>query len=121
MGCSEAVVKEVLKFLCWEKSSLPQLCRAPLLALWVAPNAGQYRRGGRQVAMARRTTEHEAPENPDLWTLSRAAAYLRLSQRDLLQLLRQGALRYVRRGLRTRIHREEVERYREQQVRLGGS
>jgi hypothetical protein len=52
-------------------------------------------------------------ENPDLWTLSRAAAFLRLSQRDLLALLRVGALRYVRRGCRTRIHCEELTRYRD--------
>jgi excisionase family DNA binding protein len=51
--------------------------------------------------------------NPDLWTLSQAADYLDLSRKQLLDLIRQGDLRYVQRGLRIRIHREELERYRE--------
>jgi excisionase family DNA binding protein len=54
------------------------------------------------------------PENPDLWTLAASAAFLGVSPRDLQQLLRAGALHYVRRGLRVRIHRAELVRYREQ-------
>jgi excisionase family DNA binding protein len=54
------------------------------------------------------------PENPDLWTLAESAAFLGVSPRDLLELLREGTLRYVRRGLRVRIHRAELDRYREQ-------
>jgi hypothetical protein len=53
------------------------------------------------------------PENPDLWTLGRAAAFLGVSPRELLGLLRGGALRYVRRGCRTRVHRDELRRYRD--------
>ncbi len=51
--------------------------------------------------------------NPDLWTLTQAADYLDVSRKQLLDLIRQGDLRYVQRGLRIRIHREELERYRE--------
>jgi excisionase family DNA binding protein len=51
-------------------------------------------------------------DNPDLWTLGRSAAFLGLAPRDLLVLLRTGALRYVRRGCRYRIHRAELDRYR---------
>jgi excisionase family DNA binding protein len=54
------------------------------------------------------------PDNPDLWTLSQAAAFLGLLQRDLLVLIRTGALRCVRRGLRYRIHKAELDRYREE-------
>ena len=54
----------------------------------------------------------DPPENPDLWTLGQSAAFLGLAQRDLLALLRAGTLRYVRRGLRYRIHRAELDRYR---------
>lgn len=50
--------------------------------------------------------------NPDLWTLTQAADYLDVSRKQLLELIRQGDLRYVQRGLRIRIHREELERYR---------
>jgi excisionase family DNA binding protein len=57
------------------------------------------------------------PENPDLWTLSQAAAFLGLSQRELLALVRAGALRCVRRGLRYRIHKAELDRYREERAR----
>ncbi len=57
------------------------------------------------------------PDNPDLWTLSQAAAYLGLVQRDLLVLVRAGALRCVRRGLRDRIHKAELDRYREERAR----
>jgi excisionase family DNA binding protein len=52
------------------------------------------------------------PDNPDLWTLGQAAAFLGLAQRELVQLVRTGALRCVRRGLRYRIHKGELERYR---------
>jgi excisionase family DNA binding protein len=59
--------------------------------------------------------DQERPaDNPDLWTLAQSAAFLGVSGRGLLELLRQGALRYVRRGLRVRIHRAELDRYREQ-------
>lgn len=51
--------------------------------------------------------------NPDLWTLAQAADYLDMSRNQLLDLIRQGDLRYVQRGLRIRIHRDELERYRE--------
>jgi excisionase family DNA binding protein len=51
--------------------------------------------------------------NPDLWTLTQAANFLDVSRTQLLDLIRQGDLRYVQRGLRVRIHREELERYRE--------
>jgi excisionase family DNA binding protein len=51
--------------------------------------------------------------NPDLWTLTQAADFLRVSRAQLLDLIRQGELRYVQRGLRYRIHRNELERYRE--------
>ena len=51
--------------------------------------------------------------NSDLWTLTQAADFLRVSRKELLELIRQGELRYVQRGLRIRIHREELERYRE--------
>jgi excisionase family DNA binding protein len=50
--------------------------------------------------------------NPDLWTLTQAAYFLDLSRKQLLDLIRQGELRYVQRGLRIRIHRHELERYR---------
>ena len=49
--------------------------------------------------------------NPDLWTLAEAAVFLRISRKQLLDLIRQGELRYSQRGLRIRIHREELERY----------
>jgi excisionase family DNA binding protein len=52
--------------------------------------------------------------NPDLWTLTQAADYLDVSRKQLLDLIRQGDLRYVQRGLRIRIHRQELERYRQQ-------
>jgi excisionase family DNA binding protein len=55
--------------------------------------------------------------NPDLWTLTQAADYLAVSRKRLLELIRQGDVRYVQRGLRIRIHRSELERYRE---RTGG-
>ncbi|HZV07226.1 MAG TPA: helix-turn-helix domain-containing protein [Gemmataceae bacterium] len=51
--------------------------------------------------------------NPDLWTLTQAADFLDVSRKQLLDLIRQGDLRYVQRGLRIRIHRQELERYRE--------
>ncbi|HEY7426528.1 MAG TPA: helix-turn-helix domain-containing protein [Gemmataceae bacterium] len=51
--------------------------------------------------------------NPDLWTLTQAADFLDVSRKQLLDLIRQGELRYIQRGLRIRIHREELERYRE--------
>jgi excisionase family DNA binding protein len=51
--------------------------------------------------------------NPDLWTLTQAADFLDVSRKQLLDLIRQGDLRYVQRGLRIRIHREELEHYRE--------
>jgi len=51
--------------------------------------------------------------NPDLWTLTQAADFLDVSRKQLLDLIRQGDLRYVQHGLRIRIHREELERYRE--------
>jgi excisionase family DNA binding protein len=50
--------------------------------------------------------------NPDLWTLTQAADFLDVSRKQLLDLIRQGDLRYVQRGLRFRIHRDELERYR---------
>jgi excisionase family DNA binding protein len=53
------------------------------------------------------------PDNPDLWTLAQAAVFLGLSPRNLQELLRRGIIRYVRRGLRVRIHRTELERYRQ--------
>jgi excisionase family DNA binding protein len=52
------------------------------------------------------------PDDPDLWTLSRCAAYLGVAPRELLRLLREGVVRYVRRGCRVRVHRAEVDRYR---------
>ncbi len=58
-----------------------------------------------------RETSQDA--NPDLWTLTQAADFLDVSRKQLLDLIRQGELRYVQRGLRIRIHREELERYRE--------
>jgi excisionase family DNA binding protein len=51
--------------------------------------------------------------NPDLWTLTQAADFLHVSRKQLLDLIRQGDLRYVQRGLRIRIHRQELERYRD--------
>jgi excisionase family DNA binding protein len=54
------------------------------------------------------------PDNPDLWTLTQAADFLGVSRTELLGLIREGALRYVQRGIRFRIHRNELERYREQ-------
>ncbi len=51
--------------------------------------------------------------NPDLWTLTQAADFLDVSRKQLLDLMRHGDLRYVQRGLRIRIHREELERYRD--------
>lgn len=57
--------------------------------------------------------EFDPKPNPDLWTLTQAADYLHLSRKQLLELIRQGELRYVQRGLRIRIHRGELERYRE--------
>jgi excisionase family DNA binding protein len=57
--------------------------------------------------------------NPDLWTLTQAADFLGVSRKRLLELIRQGDLRYVQRGLRIRIHREELERYRERTTSLG--
>jgi excisionase family DNA binding protein len=54
--------------------------------------------------------------NPDLWTLTKAADFLDVSRKQLLDLIRQGDLRYVQRGLRIRIHREELERYRERTI-----
>jgi excisionase family DNA binding protein len=51
--------------------------------------------------------------NPDLWTLAQAADFLDVSRKQLLDLIRQGDLRYVQRGLRIRIHRSELERYRQ--------
>jgi excisionase family DNA binding protein len=57
---------------------------------------------------------YRPPDNPDLWTLSQAAAFLGLAQRELLALVRTGALRCVRRGLRYRIHKAELDRYREE-------
>jgi excisionase family DNA binding protein len=55
--------------------------------------------------------------NPDLWTLTQAADFLDVSRKQLLDLIRQGELRYVQRGLRIRIHREELQRYRERAAR----
>lgn len=62
---------------------------------------------------------HETlPEpNPDLWTLTQAGDFLNVSRKQLLDLIRQGGLRYIQRGLRIRIHRSELERYREQTAR----
>jgi excisionase family DNA binding protein len=54
------------------------------------------------------------PLDPDLWTLAQSAAFLGVSPRDLMELLRAGELRYVRRGLRVRIHRAELDRYRQE-------
>jgi excisionase family DNA binding protein len=51
--------------------------------------------------------------NPDLWTLGQAADFLGVSRSELLGLIREGSLRYVQRGIRVRIHREELERYQE--------
>jgi excisionase family DNA binding protein len=58
---------------------------------------------------------HDTPPeaNPDLWTLAQAADFLDVSRKQLLDLIRQGDVRYIQRGLRIRIHREELERYRE--------
>jgi excisionase family DNA binding protein len=62
---------------------------------------------------------HNSPPdtNPDLWTLTQAADFLDVSRKQLLDLIRQGDLRYVQRGLRIRIHREELERYRQRTSR----
>jgi excisionase family DNA binding protein len=57
------------------------------------------------------------PQDPDLWTLTQSAAFLGVTPRDLMELLRTGTLRYVRRGLRVRIHRAELNRYREERCR----
>jgi excisionase family DNA binding protein len=57
--------------------------------------------------------DSEPEPNPDLWTLTQAADFLDVSRKQLLDLIRQGDLRYVQRGLRIRIHREELQRYRE--------
>lgn len=57
--------------------------------------------------------EFEPKPNPDLWTLTQAATFLGVSRKQLLDLIRQGELRYAQRGLRIRIHRDELERYRE--------
>ncbi len=54
--------------------------------------------------------------NPDLWTLAQAADFLNVSRKQLLDLIRQGDLRYVQRGLRIRIHRHELERYRQRSL-----
>jgi excisionase family DNA binding protein len=51
--------------------------------------------------------------NPDLWTLTQAADFLDMSRKQLLELIRKGDLRYVQRGLLIRIHRNELERYRQ--------
>jgi excisionase family DNA binding protein len=51
--------------------------------------------------------------NPDLWTLTQAADFLDMSRKQLLELIRKGDLHYVQRGLRIRIHRNELERYRQ--------
>jgi excisionase family DNA binding protein len=56
------------------------------------------------------------PEDPDLWTLGQAADYLELSRKQLLELIRSGALRCVQRGLRFRVHLRELARYRERQA-----
>ena len=65
-----------------------------------------------------RSPQDSPPEtNPDLWTLTQAADYLDVSRKQLLDLIRHGDLRYVQRGLRIRIHREELERYRERTPR----
>ena len=53
--------------------------------------------------------------DPDLWTLGEAADFLGVSRSELLVLIRQRALRYVQRGLRYRIHRGELERYRDRE------
>lgn len=66
--------------------------------------------------MNRPHTTLPAP-NPDLWTLTQAADFLDVSRKQLLDLIRQGELRYVQRGLRIRIHRGELERYRERTPR----
>ena len=59
-----------------------------------------------------RHTSDTLPEpNPDLWTLTQAADFLDVSRKQLLDLIRQGDLRYVQRGLRIRIHHKELERY----------
>jgi len=57
--------------------------------------------------------------NPDLWTLTQAADFLDVSRKQLLDLIRQGDVRYIQRGLRIRIHRNELERYRERTTPLG--
>ncbi len=59
------------------------------------------------------TREYVPEPNPDLWTLAQAADFLNVSRKQLLDLIRQGDLRYVQRGLRIRIHRHELERYRQ--------
>jgi excisionase family DNA binding protein len=57
--------------------------------------------------------DYSADANPDLWTLTQAADFLDVSRKELLDLIRLGELRYVQRGIRFRIHRNELERYRE--------
>ena len=67
--------------------------------------------------MSARLSEIPPPDNPDLWTLAQSAAFLGLPQRELLVLFRTGALRYVRRGLKYRVHKAELDRYREERDR----
>ena len=75
---------------------------------------GLERKGSSSARTAVNQSHHTASDtNPDLWTLTQAADFLDMSRKQLLDLIRQGDLRYVQRGLRIRIHREELERYRD--------
>jgi excisionase family DNA binding protein len=57
-------------------------------------------------------SDYQPPFNPDLLTLSQAAEYLALPRADLLALIRERRIRYIQRGIRVRVHREELDRYR---------
>jgi excisionase family DNA binding protein len=59
-----------------------------------------------------KSLDRAADANPDLWTLGKSADFLDVSRKELLELIRLGEVRCVQRGLRIRIHREELERYR---------
>lgn len=63
-----------------------------------------------------KTFHDSPPDDPDLWTLGQAADYLEMSRKQLLELIRAGALRCVQRGLRYRIHLRELDGYRQRQI-----
>jgi excisionase family DNA binding protein len=94
-----------------EKAAIPSRSRTG----YAGGRGNVYKRSAPSVARTtvRHLDEKPPDANPDLWTLTQSADYLDVSRKQLLDLIRQGDLRYVQRGLRIRIHREELERYRE--------